>query len=220
METQFVRLDAPYNLICGKGLKFGLHIATLIIVTETEDDNPIVRSYPVVDGDNLGGEPWMNCELNDCKVICRQGEKVTLRDIRNIMEYYSKQGEILLSLVPLSLRLFLVRNKIELISERDKSGNVKENYEVELVFEENEAVPNACLVRSGTNSLFFFETAFIGIPDRSDTKQNFIYKTAIESLKRMRNAYCAAFIAEGVKTITFFTKKGKYQKFVDFLNKG
>ncbi len=34
METQIVRLDAPYNLICSNAGKMALPIATLIVIRE------------------------------------------------------------------------------------------------------------------------------------------------------------------------------------------
>ena len=57
MNTQLVRLDSPYNIICSSSGKFALHIATLIVVKEkirgvvegaSMRDTLSVASYPVV----------------------------------------------------------------------------------------------------------------------------------------------------------------------------
>ena len=51
METQLVRLDKPYNIICGPDIKFGLHLATLIVVNEKPvkdaETGDVVDTYPV-----------------------------------------------------------------------------------------------------------------------------------------------------------------------------
>ena len=70
METQLVRLDKPYNIICNPDGKFGLHIATLIAVKEKPvkdaetgnvvDTFPVAQCYPVVGGGyGIDGEAWM-----------------------------------------------------------------------------------------------------------------------------------------------------------------
>ena len=71
METQLVRLDKPYNIICGPDIKFGLHLATLIVVNEKPvkdaetgdvvDTYPVAKSYPVV-----GVEYGIDGEVDGC----------------------------------------------------------------------------------------------------------------------------------------------------------
>ena len=85
MDTQLVRLDAPYNIICGTDGSFALHIATLIVTKERIEGIPdgvpmrdtlSVATYPVVSKKNSAdGQVWMNSELKDCYVVCEQGRK-------------------------------------------------------------------------------------------------------------------------------------------------
>ena len=92
MDTQIVRHDAPYNIICGNNGIFALHVATLIVIKErlkngkrgTETTDAIsVSSYPVVAGSyDMDGQVWMKTEQKDCLVICRQNESVSLYTLK------------------------------------------------------------------------------------------------------------------------------------------
>lgn len=76
MNTQLLKLERPYNIICSKG-NFAVHIATLIVVDEEpQEDNPskmmkVARSYPVVDyGDGSPeGDVWTFSEVRNCRVV-------------------------------------------------------------------------------------------------------------------------------------------------------
>lgn len=95
MDTQIVRHDAPYNIICGNNGDFALHIATLIVVKERMESRKkgsimsealSVSSYPVVCGSyDMDGQVWMKTEQKDCLVICRQNESVSLYTLKKVM---------------------------------------------------------------------------------------------------------------------------------------
>ena len=101
METQLLRLDKPYNVICGNNGNFALHIATLMVITEVERKDetgkvvemvPWTRCYPVVGNTyKMDGEVWMNEEQKDCLVICRENETVSLYTLKRIMEFCAKK---------------------------------------------------------------------------------------------------------------------------------
>lgn len=87
MDTQLVRLDKPYHIICGNNGTFALHIATLIVVKDKIEgivegapmrDTLAVSSYPIVGGSyDIDGQVWMDTELKDCLVICRENDRVS-----------------------------------------------------------------------------------------------------------------------------------------------
>lgn len=79
MNTQLLKLDAPYNIICGRN-KIAKHVATLIVANvdkeNTDRNYPAyidmkAYSFPVVEyGDgSAAGDVWMDVEVRECRVI-------------------------------------------------------------------------------------------------------------------------------------------------------
>ena len=213
METQLVRLDAPYNLICGKNLKFGLHIATLMVITKGKQDRPKdVLCYPVVEGGgNPGGEVWTECELKDCEVICRQDDGLNWIHVKNTMRYFYEQGEIHLERILWSLRSTIMATGVRI----DSFASPYNEENVELVFDENDN--NICMVYSSPDSHYFFFSAFINNNKECDSLSSDA-DDAIIQIALMRDTYIMAFRFYGLMSIRFTTKNEKYKEFVDRLN--
>lgn len=84
METQLLKLNPPYNIICYGGL-VAKHVGTLIIIKEEEYESVeggcqtikhvVTESRPVVDyGDGSPeGDVWEQ-SVSDCRVVCRENE--------------------------------------------------------------------------------------------------------------------------------------------------
>lgn len=83
MNTQLLKLDPPYNIICGRN-KIAKHVATLIITNINKEKSPSedypdywldmrTYSYPVVEyGDGSpAGDVWYDVEVRDCRVIAK-----------------------------------------------------------------------------------------------------------------------------------------------------
>ena len=85
METQLLRLNPPYNIICSKG-RFAKHIATLIVSDMKGSSDSFQwalnsQSYPVVDYGvgSAEGDVWNDTEVKDCKVVLKDpGSSSTL----------------------------------------------------------------------------------------------------------------------------------------------
>lgn len=234
METQLVRLDAPYNVIFDyKRAKFGLHIATLIVVdevTEGKGKNAVTklrsRSYPVVNtAFDLEGDAWTDSELQQCYRMCRQNETVSLFEFKHFMNYCDVNAVEHLDRVPMSFNVAIMSYKIKFNLSDIKTGKKMSDFNVELLFEEKEKqivkyfsisdidpfeTKRICLVHSSPQSPFYFWSDMPmddGKPDGT-----------IQELAKLRDAYLHAFKYEGLKSITFTTKNEKYQEFVDTLN--
>ena len=230
METQLVRLDKPYNIICGKDGKFGLHIATMIVVKEvhcTDGDTgqpraetyPVAHSYPVVGGGvGIDGEVWMDSELKDCLVICRQGRSAGLSTLKEVMKYCNKEEKPdALLRVPAKLNLALMEYNSHFSFElpKDEDQCAIRDYEVRLEFSEvNEG--SSCMVYAAKESEFYFYDFF-------DNEAPFtpLVHTNTESiayLAKLRDAYVWTLYLGGLQRIKFTTKDTNYQWFVDQLN--
>ena len=234
METQLVRLDAPYNVIFDyKREKFGLHIATLIVVDEvTEGKGRIVntklrsRSYPVVNtAFDLEGEAWTDIELQHCYRMCRQNDTISLYEFRHFMDYCDSNGVERLHTVPMLFNVAMMSYDIKFNLSDIKTGKKISNFKIELLFDEEDnrmlkyfsvsshlpiVSKRICIVRSLPFCPFYFWSDLSlddGKPD--DT---------IQELAKLRDAYLHAFKYEGLKSITFTTKNKKYKEFVDSLN--
>lgn len=91
MDTQILKLDAPYEYIYCNG-SVGQHVATLIVMdTQTGDDGDLqltTHSYPIVKYWNSPrGVVWDKAELADCYVLCDDTDKrVDICDF-NLMVY-------------------------------------------------------------------------------------------------------------------------------------
>ena len=227
METQLVRLDAPYNIICGNGGQFGLHIATLIVVKETVEGVPegktmsdtlSVASYPVVAGNyKMAGETWLKTELKDCHVVCPQDVKFEpLSSLKRVMEYCAKQKVLhFMDRIPVAFSWAMTDNDIMILMPHDHNNKVITDYEVCLEFDEVDK-GKTCMAFASKDSDFYFYMYF-------DNKPPFIYgvptyEEAIVLMGRQRNQYLRLFEPEGLRSITFTTKNENYQWFVDKLN--
>ena len=218
METQLVRLDAPYNLICNEDGEFGLHIATLMVINQRDDDHELnVQSYPVVASKyDLGGRTWFNDELQDCKVVAVQGGNVSLRDIKLVTEFASL-GEHLLDLLVMSLMTTLRLYNVKVSLDRSERGELK----VELCF--SGPPKGRIAVYSATDSPFFLYTYYDPEAENRIHPIAFSQSQAIDEILKTRQVYLTSLRivdgAMGVKDITFYTNQPKYKYFVDELNK-
>ena len=89
MITQLLKLDPPYNIICGRN-KIAKHVATLIVAKIEYDEeyrhqevggidltlggpNMMTYSFPVVEyGDGSpAGDVWNDVEVRECRVIAK-----------------------------------------------------------------------------------------------------------------------------------------------------
>ena len=232
MDTQLVRLDAPYNIICDTAGNFALHIATLIVVKEKSGDAPegspssntlSVACYPVVSekgflgnsflGVGKGkadGQVWMHAELKDCYVVCPQNYKaVDVSQLKDLMEYYAKQ-----KIVDMELRISAYFG-LAMAKFGCKILLPLSDYKVTLEFDESNN-GKSCMVYADNKSAFYFYEYF----DNEPPFDRFIPTNAeaIKYMTELRNTYLQIFRYDGLKSITFTTKNEKYQWFVDKLN--
>jgi hypothetical protein len=222
MDTQLVRLDAPYNIICGTDGYFALHIASLIVVKEQKTGKPngvpmrdtvSVATYPVVNETyEADGQVWMNSELKDCYVVCRQdADSVLLDDLKHVMEYCAKN----------KVRDFREKIPMNFVSMMNRYGIgfmdlcINKDYEVCLEFEEGNN-GRTCMVYADGASRFYFYEYFANDPDLFGALQT--NSEAMDSIIELRDDYLRLFPKEVVRSITFITENADYQWFVDKLN--
>ncbi len=237
METQLVRLDAPYNVIFDyKREKFGLHIATLIVVdevTEGRGKNAKTklrsRSYPVVNtAFDLEGNAWTDSELQNCFRLCRQNETVSLYEFKRFMNYCDANGVEHLYRIPMLFNIAMMSYDIKFNLHDISTGKKISDFKIELLFDEEEkqmlkyysissisdinspVSKRICLVHSAPHSPFYFWSDL----SMDDGK----FDDTIQELAKLRDTYLHAFKFEGLKSITFTTENEKYQDFVDLLN--
>lgn len=225
MDTQLVRLDEPYNIICGKMGKIGLHIATLIVVKEkftgvpeglNMSDTLFVGSYPVVDNPNkTGGDVWMDTELKECLVMGHKGDSVSLYGLKKFMEYNDKhRGRQFLSSILLRFHMYLTMWKSHFFLDTDKNGKKIIDYEVRLKFEDKNGGVS-CMVYSTEDSRFYFYEYFENEPPFNGVLTN---HEAADSIAKLRDNYLMILSNVGLRSITFSTSDTNYQWFVDRLN--
>ncbi len=228
METQLVRFDKPYNIIYNPEGKFGLHIATLLVVNERTikdaETGEVVRtyaeaqSYPVVGGGyGIDGDVWMTSELKDCVVICREGEPAGLYTLQKLMKYSSNSHHFIdyLLIVPGSLSMALYTYGSQFTLPTDDNNQTINDYEVQLEFSmENDG--KSCMVYADKDSEFYFYDYFDNEPPF--TQGVHTNSDSIKFLAELRDSYVRAFYYEGLRSILFTTKDEQYQWFVDKLN--
>ena len=228
METQLVRLDKPYNLICGKRGDFALHIATLIIVDGYEKDSnnpmtqyPFVTSYPVVNDrfKMVDGAVWSHNPLKDCLTICNEEEGASLYDLHRVMRFLEKhKSPLYQTLTPGMFTTVLRSCDIPFYMPKEADGSVTADYDVELVFEE-ENDGGTCMVYSNRRSKFYFSHFFLNEPELIQSFPGERTNVeAISDLAKYRDAYLQGLKYEGLRSIRFTTKNAKYQWFVEKLN--
>ena len=219
METQLVRLDAPYNVICGTNGEFALHIATLIVMREklkVPVNAPIsetftMASYPVVAQETaLNGKVWTHCELNDCFIVVKQtAGSVSIRVLKQVMEYCSKRGvQFVPTVIPMRFKMAMMTYKCTIDLH-------KQNHTVNLIFEEGNN-GDTCIVSSDNKSSFYFFEYFANAPQFFGPLQT--NQEALDKIAELRNDYLTLFKVYGLKNITFTTDNKDYQWFVDKLN--
>ncbi|MCR5157602.1 MAG: hypothetical protein K6D37_00590 [Prevotella sp.] len=226
METQLVRLDKPYNIICAKGSKFALHIATLIIVKEEPQKNEepgeakivtSAHSYPVVGGSYISdGEVWMESELKECMVVCREGETVGLYELKKVMSFYGI-GEKMLHFVrsiPARFSFALLTSGSKLELPIDDNGLTIRDYEVCLEFSKFNKDTQYTVSADNESKFYFYD--FVANESIPGVSYDFI--ESIEFISDLRDMYLQAFRFEGLRSIIFTTKDTSFQWYVDKLN--
>lgn len=239
METQLVRLDAPYNIICDTTGKFALHIATLIVVKEKTEGVPEASSlsntlsvacYPVVSekgflGDSFmgsgkgkaDGQVWMHTELKDCYIVSPQNYKsVGISRLKDVMKYYANQNMIDMPLrIASSFSWAMIQYGCKILLPEDENRKPIADYKVCLEFEESNK-GKSCMVCADNKSVFYFYEYFDNEPPFNELVPT--NTEAIKYMANLRDTYLQIFRYEGVRSITFTTKNEKYQWFVDKLN--
>lgn len=218
MDTQLVRLDAPYNLICNEHVEFGLHIATLIVVNDEKKENVLedgidaehrgVYAYPVVTSmHELGGMPWMNSSLENCQVICEMMDHpiISLRTFRDLVEWIdvfnsTMEHEAIILKLASALNLYGVKTYIP-----HSSYNVPIEFDIE---------PGRSLIASSVGSPFYFIASYI----YNEEEEEKDIRRCMKGFNKCRSAYLAVFGKYGLKDITFSTQDKEYQHYVDELN--
>lgn len=226
MDTQIIRHDEPYNVICGNNGKIALHIATLMVITEEKRWNekgelvgigPRTRCYPVVGGTyKMDGEVWMSDEQKDCFVICREKDYVSLYTLKRLMEFCEKTGvTFFTSKMPHFFGSAMLDFGCKIVLPKIDNGKTQSDYEVCLVFEEGND-GETCMVYSDKDSDLYFNEFFTNNPELIPE-----LPTNLESVRHiaeLRDNYLRVFHYEGMRNIYFITKNKKYQWFVDKLN--
>ena len=230
METQLVRLDAPYNIICSPNGEFALHIATLIVVKENKEGALSVACHPVVrvNGENGGffmgsgkgnadGQVWMHTKLEDCYVICPQNQKnVPISELKDVMKYYAKLNMLDMPLrVASSFSWAMTKFGCKFMLFEDNSHKTITDYDLNLEFEDTKD-GKSCMVSADDKSPFYFYEFF----DNEPPFDQFVptNSEAIKYMAELRDTYLQIFRYEGLRSITFTTKNEQYQWFVDQLN--
>ena len=219
METQLVRFDAPYNIICGTNGEFALHIATLIVVREKLSipvkapfsETFIMASYPVVAQKTaLNGNVWNHCELKDCFLVGDQSAgSISITVLKQVMEYCVKHNVTeVTTLIPMRFKMAMMAYKCTIDLHRNK-------HVVNLIFEEGNN-GDTCIVSSDNKSSFYFLEYFANNPDLFSHMLTNL--EAIDNIIELRNDYLTLFKSYGLTDITFTTDSKNYQWFVDKLN--
>lgn len=95
MNSQILKLEAPYNIIYAGG-RIGRHIATMTVWEDSELGIYEASQYPMIDegGDLAAGALVTEAELCDCRVICNERDpRIGLRSLAEIVKYDFEQEE-------------------------------------------------------------------------------------------------------------------------------
>ncbi len=220
MDTQLVRLDAPYNLICNEYAEFGLHIATLIVVNDKKKENVLedgidaehrgVYAYPVVTSKHeLGGMPWMNSSLENCRVICEMMDHpfITLRTFRDLVEWIDVFNRTMeLEAIILKLASALDLYEVSTFIPPRRLFNVPIEFDIE---------PGRSVIASSVGSPFYFFASYI----YNEEEEEKDIRRCMKGFNKCRKAYLAVLGKYDMVDITFSTQDKKYQHYVDELNK-
>ena len=164
MNSQILKLEAPYNIIYAGG-RIGRHIATMTVWDDDEMGIYNACQYPMIDegGELAAGALAAEAELGDCRVICNERDpRVRLRWLAEIVKYDLEQEEpVEFSYIWERLSLLGVKviwdkatdEKGELLKD-DEGHEIDENvYTISLSFD---GAHNHLLARSYTSSGFYF----------------------------------------------------------------
>ena len=164
MNSQILKLEAPYNIIYAGG-RIGRHIATMTVWDDDEMGIYNACQYPMIDegGELAAGALAAEAELGDCRVICNERDpRVRLRWLAEIVKYDLEQEE------PVEFsyiweRLSLLGVKVIWDKATDENGKLLKDDNGE-TFDENfytislsfDGTHSHLLVRSYTSSGFYF----------------------------------------------------------------
>ena len=164
MNSQILKLEAPYNIIYAGG-RIGRHIATMTVWEDSELGIYEASQYPMIDegGDLAAGALVTEAELCDCRVICNEGDpRIGLRSLAEIVKYDFEQEEPV-EFAYLWERLSLLGVKVVWDKARDEKGEllkddegneIDENvYEISISFD---GTHRHLLARSYVSSGFYF----------------------------------------------------------------
>ncbi len=212
MNSQILKLEAPYNIIYAGG-RIGRHIATMTIWDDGELGIFEASQYAMIDegGELAAGALATEAELCDCRVICNERDpRVGLRTLAEIVKYDLEQDE------PVEFsyiweRLSLLGVKVIWDKACDENGKYLKDDEGELI-DENvygisisfDGTHEHLLARSYVSSGFYFYA-------RGPVEE--VYK----ELHYQHMMYESAFYHNALH-IKFDTPDGWEQHIIDLLN--
>ena len=212
MNSQILKLEAPYNIIYAGG-RIGRHIATMTIWDDGELGIFEASQYAMIDegGELAAGALATEAELCDCRVICNERDpRVGLRTLAEIVKYDLEQDE------PVEFsyiweRLSLLGVKVIWDKACDENGKYLKDDEGELI-DENvygisisfDGTHEHLLARSYVSSGFYFYA-------RGTVEE--VYK----ELHYQHMMYESAFYHNALH-IKFDTPDGWEQHIIDLLN--
>ena len=164
MNSQILKLDAPYNIIYAGG-RIGRHIATITVWDDDEMGIYNACQYPMIDegGELAAGALAAEAELGDCRVICNERDpRVQLRWLAEMVKYDLEQEEPVefsyiwerLSLLGVKVIWDKARDENGELLKDDEGNEIDENvYTISLSFD---GTHSHLLARSYTSSGFYF----------------------------------------------------------------
>lgn len=213
MNSQILKLEAPYNIIYAGG-RIGRHIATMTVWNDDDMGIYGASQYAMLDGGGelAAGILATEAELCDCRVICNERDpRVGLRSLAEIVKFDLEQEEPV-EFAYLWERLSLLGVKVTWDKARDEKGTllkdddgelIDENvYEVSISFD---GTHEHLLARSYVSSGFYFYA-------RGPVEE--VYK----ELHYQHMMYESMFDTHDL-LIHFETPDGWEQHFIDLLNK-
>ena len=164
MNSQILKLEAPYNIIYAGG-RIGRHIATMTVWQDDEMGIYNACQYAMLDegGELAAGALAAEAELGDCRVICNERDpRVPLRWLAEMVKYDLEQEEPVefsyiwerLSLLGVKVIWDKARDENGELLKDDEGNEIDENvYTISLSFD---GTHSNLLVRSYTSSGFYF----------------------------------------------------------------
>ena len=150
MNSQILKLEAPYNIIYAGG-RIGRHIATMTVWDDGELGIFEASQYAMIDegGELAAGALVAEAELCDCRVICNErNPRIGLRSLAEIVKYDFEQEEPV-EFAYIWERLSLLGVKVNWDKARDEKGELLKDDEGEFI---DENVYTISLSFDGTHS--------------------------------------------------------------------